>query len=197
MPLQLLLYFTLFFAAAMFWPTWRLWRREGVNAFVLPRDDSVEGYVGRWFRFVLIGIPVLLAALSAGLPVEAAGPLTWLDRPALKIASWAMLAASLVWVVIAQAQMGISWRIGIDARSRPPLVRSGVFSISRNPIFLGMRAALLGLFLALPNAATLTILIAGEILIQVQVRLEEAYLGKIHGAEYRRYTEEVRRWIVG
>ena len=36
MPLELLLFFAIFFALAFFWPTFRLWRRERVNALVLP-----------------------------------------------------------------------------------------------------------------------------------------------------------------
>jgi protein-S-isoprenylcysteine O-methyltransferase Ste14 len=55
-------------------------------------------------------------------------------------------------------------------------VQSGLFRLLRHPIFLSMRVALLGLFMAVPTAATLAILFAGEILVQVQVRLEEAQL---------------------
>ena len=42
-----------------------------------------------------------------------------------------VLAVPLVWVVIAQAQMRKSWRIGIDTKLKPPLVRSGPFSKNR------------------------------------------------------------------
>mgnify|MGYP001490612632 CR=1 FL=1 len=66
----------------------------------------------------------------------------------------------------------------------------GVFRLSRNPIFLGMRLTLLGLFLVIPNAVTLAVLVLGNVLVQVQVRLEEAF-----GEVYARYREQVRRWI--
>ena len=193
--LPLLLFFVLFLAAALVWPTIRLWRRELVNAFVLPRDDSLEGLIGRSFRAVLLGIVVLLAALSLGLPADAAGPLAWLEVPIARIAGWAMLALSLAWVVSAQAQMGGAWRIGIDGATPTPLVRVGIFALSRNPIFLGMRGSLAGLFLVLPNAFTLAILVAGEILIQVQVRVEEGHLSSAHAGEYTQYRDTVRRWI--
>lgn len=195
MALPLLLFFMLFLAVALVWPTVRLWRRERINAFVLPRDDSLEGFVGRWFRAPLAGIVVLLAALSLGLPLDAAGPLLWLDGPIARAGGWAILALSLGWVVTAQAQMGSSWRIGIDAAARTHLVRTGVFAVSRNPIFLGMRGSLAGLFLVLPNAFTLAILGAGEILIQVQVRLEEEHLSSAHAGEYDQYRRAVRRWV--
>lgn len=195
MALPLLLFFTVFFALAFLWPTLRLWRRERVNALVLPYDDSAEGIVGKRFRATLLGIFVLLVALVAGLPDAFVGPLEWMHQPVLRTAGWLLLALSLLWVVAAQAQMGASWRIGIDARAPTPLVNTGIFSLSRNPIFLGMRASLLGLFLVLPNAVTLAILLLGEALIQVQVRLEEAHLKKDHGKAYELYRTSVRRWI--
>lgn len=151
--------------------------------------------VGRWFRATLLAIFVVLLALSLGFPSEALGPLTWLDGTLPRAAGWALLAASLIWVVVAQAQMDSSWRIGIDAASQPPLVSRGAFRISRNPIFLGMRASLLGLFLVLPNTASLAILLLGEVLMQVQVRLEEAHLSAAFGEDYDAYRSTVRRWL--
>lgn len=193
--LALLAYFASFFALAFFWPTWRLWRRHGTNALVLPRDDSAHGVVGRWFRGTLAAIPLALAALSAGLPADALGRIAWLENGAASFAGCTLLAISLLWVVAAQAQMGASWRIGIDSSAQPPLVRTGLFALSRNPIFLGMRLALLGLFLALPTGATLAVFLLGEALIQLQVRLEEAHLADALGCEYDDYRRRTRRWL--
>ena len=106
-----------------------------------------------------------------------------------------LLLLSLVWTVIAQGQMGESWRIGIDQSHRTNLVQSGVFSLSRNPIFLGMMLTLFGLFLVIPNALTLLTLGLGVVLIQIQVRLEEEFLARTHGDEYILYRIRVRRWI--
>lgn len=195
MALELLIFFALFFMAAFFWPTWRLWQRERVKALVLTYDDTAHGLVAKWFRATLIGIFVMLAALLSGVPASATGPLQWIEGDITRSTGWALLVGSLVWVIAAQAQMGSSWRIGIDGGTRPPLVTTGLFAISRNPIFLGMRVSLLGLFLVLPNALSLAILAAGEILIQVQVRLEEQHLSTVHDAEFQRYRASVRRWL--
>ena len=67
--------------------------------------------------------------------------------------------------------------------------------MSRNPIFLAMRVNLLGLVLVFPAATTLAILVAGEILMQVQVRLEEEHLRGAHGLTYDDYARRVRRWL--
>ena len=195
MAAALLGYFTLFFAVAFVWPTLRIWRRERVNALVLPRDDSAHGIIANWFRALVAAVLVTLVLLAAGLPPRVLGPLHWLNAPAVRGLGGVLLAVSLLWIVVAQAQMGRSWRIGIDHASRPPLVRQGLFARSRNPIFLGMRLNLAGLFLALPNAATLAFFLLGEALIQVQVRLEESHLGMTFGDDYADYRRSVPRWL--
>jgi protein-S-isoprenylcysteine O-methyltransferase Ste14 len=58
-----------------------------------------------------------------------------------------------------------------------------------------MRLGLLGFWLVLPHAATLAVLIAGELLMQVQVRLEEHHLRTSHGDDYAGYVARVRRWL--
>jgi protein-S-isoprenylcysteine O-methyltransferase Ste14 len=122
-------------------------------------------------------------------------PIEWLEYSWLRLTGMVLLLSSLVWTVIAQAQMGESWRIGIDQSHRTNLVQSGVFSLSRNPIFLGMLLTLFGLFLVIPNALTLLTLGLGVVLIQIQVRLEEEFLARTHGEEYILYRRRVRRWI--
>jgi len=59
-----------------------------------------------------------------------------------------------------------------------------------------MRLNLLGLLLLWPNAATLATFLLGEVLMQVQVRLEEDHLGRMLGAEYTNYRGRVPRWAL-
>ncbi|MDO9487224.1 MAG: isoprenylcysteine carboxylmethyltransferase family protein [Sphingomonadaceae bacterium] len=194
-PRLLLCYFIVCVAVTFLWPTVRLWRRERINALVLPRDDSAHGLVASWFRGVVLATLLLLVALSVGVPLAAVGPLRWLQAEAIGVVGWGLLGVSLAWIVVAQAQMGRSWRIGIDGATRPPLVQTGLFGRSRNPIFLGMRLNLAGLFLVLPNAATLALLLLGEAMMQLQVRLEEAHLSATFGADYDAYRRKVPRWL--
>jgi protein-S-isoprenylcysteine O-methyltransferase Ste14 len=191
----LLPYFLVFFAAAFVLPTWRVWRRDGTNALVLPRDDSAFGVIGVWFKILIGSILVLCASVAIGVSPNAMGAVEWANHSWLNLLGAILLVVTLVWVVIAQANMGQSWRIGIDQKVASKLVTSGLFARSRNPIFLGMRINMLGLFFILPNAATLAILLASEILMGVQVRLEEAHLRETIGQPYLDYCARVPRWL--
>ena len=195
-PVFLLAYFVAFFAFAFVWRSLRVWRRTGVNPVVLPAGDDAYAYVGRAFKLVMVGCGVV-----AALPVLAADAPRWLGAwtalasvPAA-VCGWLLLVVALFWLLVAQAQMGASWRIGIDSARPTALVQHGLFARSRNPIFLAMRVELLGFFLVLPSAASASLLVAGEILMQVQVRLEEQHLAALHGQVYADYCARVRRWL--
>lgn len=194
--MALLTYFLVYFALAFVWRSIVVYRRSGQNPFVLPADDTAYGYVGRAFKAVMISTAALVT-LNAVDPEAVAGfgEFSLLRLPLLRIMGWVLLIASLAWLLIAQAQTGNSWRIGIDAENRTALVTRGLFTVSRSPIFLAMRVNLLGLFLVLPHGVTLAILVAGEVLIQVQVRLEEQHLTSLHGEPYAHYRIRVRRWV--
>ncbi len=190
--LNLLLFYLLFFAAAMLLPTLRVWKQTGVNPLVLPTSDDASGFVGRMFKIVIVALGVYLFLGSLNLIT----PIGKMRIPtALSSVGWALLITSFLWVVIAQFQMGRSWRIGIDTEVKTELVATGLFRFSRNPIFLGMMVQLLGLFLVQPDGVMLTMLVAAFILISVQIRMEEAHLSALHGEAYARYCGSVRRWI--
>ncbi|HHU17291.1 MAG: methyltransferase family protein [Anaerovoracaceae bacterium] len=90
---------------------------------------------------------------------------------------------------------GISFRVGIDEDNPGPLVTSGAYAISRNPIYTAFGLVLIGIFLILPNYILLLYLIAGLWLLNRQVLREEDSLKKIYGEEYLRYCKKVRRYF--
>ena len=190
------LYFLVWFALAFAWRSYLTWKHTGRNPYRLGKSDNAHDFVGVLFRLTMAvsaGV-VLLHSLSSELYGYLA-PIAWLQHPTLVTLGVVLLLVSFLWILLAQKQMGDSWRIGIDHEVKTPLVREGVFKLSRNPIFLGMRINLLGLFLILPNAVTLTVLVLGDALMQIQVRLEEEFLSRMHGQEYERYRRQTRRWL--
>lgn len=189
-------YLLVFVFVAMGWRSYVVWRMTGINPYNLRASESAHDYVGRWFRLVIVGI-VIVAAFCAFFPttydlIRIHG---WEQHDTASLAGFTLMTIALGWVLVAQAQMGASWRIGIDNAHLTALVQHGLFRYSRNPIFLGMRICLLGLLLVLPNAVNLTLCVLGEVLIQIQVRLEEEHLTKLHGAAYDEYRRRTRRWI--
>lgn len=190
------IYFLLFFGLALFWRSYLAWKRTGVNPYALGNGDTVHDFVGKLFRLTLIATAAIVFVFTFlegfyGMLV----PIFWMDSPILVSIGLALLVLALIWVLVAQLQMGDSWRIGIDEKSTSLLVQNGLFGVSRNPIFLGMLIMLIGMLLILPTAATLVITVLGFVLIHVQVRLEEAFLLEKYGEDYRNYQMNVRRWI--
>ena len=193
-PLALLGCYAVFFLLAMVLPSLRVRRATGLNPVVLAAGDDADGFVGRMFKVLLALLPLYLGILSLGL-IGAIGRIELPARDSLALVGFGLVAASLLWILLAQWQMGKSWRIGIDEAHPGALVSSGLFRLSRNPIFLGMIVLLAGMFLAMPDAVTLLVLGLGFVLISVQVRLEEAHLAARHGAVYAQYRAQVRRWL--
>jgi protein-S-isoprenylcysteine O-methyltransferase Ste14 len=190
------IYFIIYFGVAFVLKSLIVAKRIGKNPLVLPKDDSAYGLIGLYFKLTLIGMFIYVLAYSL-FP-------TWhsvfliipsLDYETIKYIGLVVLAVSLVWTIIAQGHMKNSWRIGIDTETKTELVTTGLFGLSRNPIFFGMILSLIGLFLVSPNALTFLFLILGYVLIQIQIRLEEEFLTNEHGQKYIDYKHKVRRLI--
>ena len=192
LPVYLLAYII----AAFFWRSYAVWKKTGVNPVVFKGSDSAHDFVGRIFK-ALFAVIVAVVVVYAFIPsaYQYVMPIPSLERTSVRLTGSSLLLVSLLWTIVAQAQMGNSWRIGIDTEHRTELVQTGVFGLSRNPIFVGMMFTLLGLFLVIPNVGTLITLLVGVILIGIQVRLEEEYLTSTHGNTYIEYRRTVRRWI--
>ena len=190
------IYLLAFFGVAFVWRSMLVWKQTGINPYRLGNSDTAYDFIGLLFRLTLAACAatvMLYAVLPAAYPLFA--PIPWLQHPVLMYLGLALLVVAVIWGLVAPSQMGQAWRIGIDANQRTDLVESGLFRISRNPIFLGMRLILVGFFLILPNAATLTIWVLGDALMQIQARLEEEHLTRLHGDRYQAYCRRVRRWL--
>lgn len=172
------------------------WRRTGINPVWLPRDEGMAGLAAWAFKVVVVALAS--AALFYLLVPDAAvmlGAIPWLMWSPVQSVGALFLLLSAGIVLTAQAQMGNSFRIGIDTEHETPLVQRGLYKWSRNPIFLGMRLGLLGVFLVMPNAVSLACWLVGDLAIQMQVYLEEEFLAKRHGKAYQRFTATAPRWL--
>ena len=190
------IYYAIFFFAVFLLRTVIVWKRTGVNAYVLLKQGGTYGVIGVYFKLLPLASFFAVATYSFFPSIyDFLAPFHWFGNQFNAFVGIVLLIISLFWIWVAQTQMGKSWRIGIDEQKKTDLVTTGMFSISRNPIFLGMKVNLLGFFLVIPNAVTLTVTVIGIALIDIQVRLEEQHLLNLHNESYQNYYREVRRWL--
>jgi len=173
-----------------------LWKKTGINPLTFNQTDDAHGYNGKIFS--LISILELIVVGIYAFKIEWYKyllPFWYLENDTLSKVGWGFLIISLIVVWIAQSQMANSWRIGIDEKNKTKLITKGLFSISRNPIFLGIMMANIGLFLVIPNAFTLLVISLSTISINTQIRLEEAFLKQEFENEYEAYSKKAKRWF--
>lgn len=144
--------------------------------------------------------PVIQMAISAGL--------MWILAVLLPELSIAFFASSLVALVL--ASIGVAFALlgalafrsaGTTVDPRIPaqssnLVTSGVYRISRNPMYVGFLLMLVGWGVFLCNIASFLLLpFFVMYMSRFQITPEERYMREKFGHEYRQYESEVRRWV--
>ena len=187
-----IIYFLFVFVIRSVW----LKLKTGVNPLTFNKSDDAHGYNGKVFKAISILELIVVGIYAFKIEwYKYLLPFWYLENEAITKLGWGFLILSLILVWVAQSQMANSWRIGIDEKNKTKLVTGGLFSISRNPIFLGIMIANIGLFLVIPNAFTLLIISLSTISINTQIRLEEAFLKQEFKNQYLEYLKKVRRWV--
>jgi protein-S-isoprenylcysteine O-methyltransferase Ste14 len=124
------------------------------------------------------------------------GTIDALDTNLLHVIGIVLAAAGGSAVFLAQLGMGASWRIGVSDDQDTDLVTTGWFSLVRNPIYSAMIVGWTGFALLVPTWLSIgaVFVIAGGLELQVR-SVEEPYLIRAHGDEYRRYASGAGRFI--
>lgn len=129
--------------------------------------------------------------------------LTWLSgalwqagHPLLSVVGTGLVVLGLALMVAAVWEMARRRTTPIPHMQPSALVSSGVFGLSRNPIYLGDALVLIGL--ALRWHAPLGLLLVPLFVWVIHRRFifaEEARLSAAFGAEFDAYRRRTRRWI--
>ena len=88
-----------------------------------------------------------------------------------------------------------NWRAGISESEKTKMVTRGIYSVSRNPAFLGfdlMYIGLLLMFFSIVLAVTTFFVI---LMFHLQISQEERFLVSIFGEQYMRYKKTVCRYL--
>lgn len=98
--------------------------------------------------------------------------------------------------VVSVAEMKNNWRAGVQREDKTSLVTSGIYSISRNPAFLGFDLMYIGILLVFFNLPLLMATVIAMALFHLQiVNVEEDFLIEAFGMEYVRYKKKVCRYF--
>jgi protein-S-isoprenylcysteine O-methyltransferase Ste14 len=149
----------------------------------------------RWQIFeVVFGVPFL-----AGVGLQFVAPVSLPGRfpsPVIVLAGAALMVTGLTYIILARrelAQHGQPTDPGLPTKK---LVTTGVFSISRNPLYFGGVCLLAGMALVLNLLWSLLFLVPAIAACHyLLIAPEEQYLVARFDREYTQYTASVRRWL--
>jgi len=183
-----------FFAIVVVVPLIRLKITTGAFGVVVrDNSSSVESIVRVATSLMFLGL-ILLAISVSVIGLLELRPFLTPER------SWpigAVLALSGMFIiVVAQAQMGASWRIGIND-DPTSLCTQGLYHYVRHPIYSGVSLCLAGVVLVAPVVWSLVLVIPGFLLIALQARLEEAHMLDQHGDAFLVWASKTGRIIPG
>jgi len=146
-------------------------------------------------------IPPLIQVLLFGagmLLISKLFPATTLSIPANIPTGIAVIAIGIITAFAGVAEFRKA-KTTVDPRhpqKSENLVTTGIYKISRNPMYLGFLIALLGWSIILKNIIALLLLPAFVIYINhYQIKPEERFLLKKFDSNYSKYCSKVRRWV--
>jgi protein-S-isoprenylcysteine O-methyltransferase Ste14 len=166
-----------------------LLRRAGVKAVYFANIDKKDLLIPPFALFYFY----LVFAAAFGWPTVSRQQ--FFSSEALSWVGVFLCAVGLLLFLLSLVSFGRSFRVGIDTDHPDELITTGVFALSRNPIYVAFWIIMLGQFLVFPNWLLLVYLGAATWLFHRQVLREEAYLIQHYGREYAEYCARVRRYV--
>ena len=144
--------------------------------------------------------PVIYVALVAvSILAQWLWPLPWIGSPLADLLfalGWLMAAGAVALDIAAIRTLGRAKTTVMPHRASEHLVTTGPFALSRNPIYLGNTALMVGIgFIAGSLWFVLLAFVAAALTTLLAIRPEERHLAGRFGKRYRDYARKVRRWI--
>ncbi len=112
-----------------------------------------------------------------------------------KMIGVALVSFGLIVFVLAFVSFGDSWRVGFDTTTPGALVTTGLFAITRNPIYVFLIFWFLGIFLINGRLIFLIFFALAFAAIHWQILKEERFCANLYGQPYQDYCERTGRYF--
>lgn len=172
--------------------------RQKITAITLDVRKGWRGLV-EVVLFALVNlwaIEVVLYAIQADFhlfPALLHTPL--LNGILTKVGGLTLVAVGLALFIRAMKDLGTSWRLGIDEKRPGKLVTTGIYALSRHPIYLFFNLYFWGTFLLNGTLIFLLFALVIAVNLHLQILVEEHFLLDIYGAAYQEYCLRTERYL--
>jgi protein-S-isoprenylcysteine O-methyltransferase Ste14 len=171
-----------------------------INAIVAGRDSrglarvfEIAAFVGLVFWVV----ELLSYALHWSIQIlPAAFHYQLFDSFPAKVTGVLLISAGLIVFILAFFDFGDSWRVGVDYETPGALVTRGIFSLTRNPIYVFIDSWFIGIFLINGTLIFLVLAVLAFVGQHWQILREEEFLKQRYGEAYERYRKKVPRYLI-
>lgn len=164
-------------------------KRQGIDTDQLGKGK--EGFV----KFIEITLKIstyLIIAIEVVSIIFYAGSV----NDVFRIIGLIVLALGVIAFTVSVLRMKDNWRAGVQREEKTELVTTGIYSISRNPAFLGFDLMYIGIMIVFFNwylcIATCLVMVLFHLQI---VNVEEEFLVEAFGDEYIKYRKKVCRYL--
>jgi protein-S-isoprenylcysteine O-methyltransferase Ste14 len=167
--------------------------RNGKHAMGRPTIQPLFFYSG---KFLLFGVWALFATIAVFPEYRNSVPFLIQDfiPDVQKLLAVVFLIPANLIIVPAYLSMGLVTNIGLPT-GKHELRTSGIYKISRNPMYSSFFFMNTATFLFLPSILLLIVMVYGMIVHHFIILGEEKYLEKEFGNDYKKYKSSVPRYF--
>ena len=176
--------------------------QAGINPIAIGRGKKGFQLVFEFYAFlglVVWMVEILLRALDSKFRIFPTSiDVQLFDSPVMRVAGMSLVILGFTVFVWAFYSFGTSWRVGFDTKTPGALVTSGIFALSRNPIYLFLDLWFVGVFLINGTLVFLIFALLALGHLHYQIVREEKFLDDLYGEPYRDYRSKTARyfWLV-
>lgn len=169
-----------------------------IRAFILSRSLGKNIKANNFIVNISIisaGITSIIFLTYLTIPKFSEYLIVYYSSNLLTIIGSIFITIGLLTSSIASLTLKKSWRIGVDDTEKTELITNGIYKISRNPYFLSYDFVLIGMICCLVTPFIIISAIITIALFHLMILKEEVYLKNKHQDNYRKYKNNVRRYI--